>query len=116
MSEEEIQRGIAITTAEYNKLKAKADRLDELLVIYKRHYGNVIEYAIELQEKAELVDTLEDEITRRQEDTRLALKLQERIEAFREFVLIRRDDIEKDMENFGMLKPVLDYFLEEAYG
>jgi len=32
----------------------------------------------------------------------------------RDFVLSRRDDIEKDMENFGALKPVLDYFLAEA--
>lgn len=43
--------------AEGDKLKEKADRLDELLVIYKRHYGNVIEYALELQEKAEKLDT-----------------------------------------------------------
>ncbi len=42
--------------AEGDKLKEKADRLDELLVIYKRHYGNVIKYAIELQDKAELWD------------------------------------------------------------
>ena len=32
----------------------------------------------------------------------------------RDFVISRRDDIEKDMENFGVLKPVLDYCLEEA--
>ncbi|GAH49736.1 unnamed protein product [marine sediment metagenome] len=38
------------------------------------------------------------------------------LEAVREFVLSRRDDIEKDMENFGMLQPVLDHFLEEAEG
>jgi len=43
-------------------------------------------------------------------------KLEDILEAVREFVLIRRDDIEKDMENFGMLKPVLNYFLEEAEG
>ena len=41
-------------------------------------------------------------------------KLEDILEAVREFVLIRRDDIEKDMENFGMLKSVLNYFLEEA--
>ena len=38
----------------------------------------------------------------------------ERLEAIKDFVLSRRDDIEKDMENFGMLKPVLNHFLEEA--
>ena len=43
-------------------------------------------------------------------------KLEETLEIVREFVLIRRDDIEKDMENFGMLKPALDYFLEESDG
>ncbi len=42
--------------AEGDILQEKADRLDELLVIYKRHYGNVIEYAIELQKKADLWD------------------------------------------------------------
>jgi len=43
-------------------------------------------------------------------------KLEDILETVREFVLIRRDDIEKDMEDFGMLKPVLDYFLEKAEG
>ncbi len=37
----------------------------------------------ELMEKAKLVDFLEDEIDRRQGDTRLALKLQERLEAIK---------------------------------
>ncbi len=41
-------------------------------------------------------------------------KLEDRLETVREFVLSRRDDIEKDIEDFGMLKPVLKYFLEEA--
>jgi len=41
-------------------------------------------------------------------------KLEDILEAVREFVLSRRDDIEKDMEDFGMLKPVLNYFLERA--
>ena len=36
------------------------------------------------------------------------------LEAVKDFVLSRRSDIEKDMENFGALKPVLNYFLEEA--
>ena len=43
-------------------------------------------------------------------------KLKDRLEAVREFVLSRRDDIEKDTENFGMLKPILLYFLEEDEG
>jgi len=38
----------------------------------------------------------------------------EKLESVREFVLSRRYDIEMDIENFGMLKPVLAYFLEEA--
>ena len=37
-----------------------------------------------------------------------------RLEAVKDFVLSRRSDIEKDIENFGALKPVLNYFLEEA--
>ena len=41
-------------------------------------------------------------------------KLEDKLESVREFVLSRRDDIENDTENFGMLKPVLNYFLEEA--
>ncbi len=36
----------------------------------------------------------------------------DKIKAVREFVLSRRSDIEQNIENFGMLKPVLDYFLE----
>ena len=43
-------------------------------------------------------------------------KLKDRLEAVREFVLSRRDDIEQDTENFGMLKPILIYFLEEDEG
>ena len=41
-------------------------------------------------------------------------RLEDILEAVREFVLSRRYDIEMDIENFGMLKPVLSYFLEEA--
>jgi len=41
-------------------------------------------------------------------------KLKDILETVREFILIRRDDIEKDIEDFGMLKPALNYFLEEA--
>jgi len=40
----------------------------------------------------------------------------EKLETVREFVLSRRYDIEMCIENFGMLKPVLSYFLEEAEG
>jgi len=36
------------------------------------------------------------------------------LEAVKDFVLSRRSDIEKEVENFGVLKPALDYFLEEA--
>ena len=38
------------------------------------------------KEKTHLVDILEDEITRRQEDTRLWQKLQEQLEAVKKFV------------------------------
>ncbi len=41
-------------------------------------------------------------------------KLKDTLEAVREFVLSRRYDIEMDIENFGMLKDVLAYFLEEV--
>ena len=39
-------------------------------------------------------------------------KLDAKLETVREFVLGRREDIEKDIEDLGMLKPVLEYFLE----
>lgn len=38
------------------------------------------------------------------------------LEAVKDFVLSRRSDIEQDMENFGMLAPILDHFLEEGGG
>jgi len=41
-------------------------------------------------------------------------KLEDILEAVRKFVLSRKYDIEMDIENFGILKPVLSYFLEEA--
>ena len=47
---------------------------------------------------------------------RLLRSLRDKIEAVRDFVLSRRDDIEGDIEDFGMLASVLDYFLEEAEG
>ncbi len=42
------------------------------------------------------------------------IELENKLEAVKEFVLSRRADIENYMEDFGMLKPVLKYFLEEA--
>jgi len=33
------------------------------------------------------------------------------LEAVKEFVLSRREDIENDIEDFGMLKPILSYFM-----
>ena len=43
-------------------------------------------------------------------------RLEDKLEAVREFVLSRKYDIKMEIENFGMLKPVLSYFLEEAKG
>jgi len=40
--------------------------------------------------------------------------LKDKLESVREFVLSRKYDIEMGIENFGMLRPVLSYFLEEA--
>jgi len=40
--------------------------------------------------------------------------LEDILESVREFVLSRKYDIEMDIENFGMLKTVLNYFLEES--
>ncbi len=88
MDEEEIQKATAITTAEYNKLKRKADLWDQYAI-----YDNDKEEEI-------LVKDL--------------IAAYEIIDPVREFVLSRRADIEKDIEDFGMLKPVLNYFLEEA--
>ena len=88
MDEEEVQRATAITTAEYNKLKRKADLWDQ--------------YAIYDNDKEEEI-LVKDLIT-----------AYEKLEYVREFVLSRRSDIENDLEDFGMLKPVLNYFLEEA--
>ena len=34
-----------------------------------------------------------------------------RLEAVKEFVLSRREDIENDIEDSGMLKPILSYFM-----
>jgi len=38
----------------------------------------------------------------------------EKLESVREFVLSRKYDIKMDIENFGMLKPILKHFLEAA--
>jgi len=48
-----------------------------------------------------------------EEKSRADLK---RLEEVKDFVLSRRDDIETDVENFGVLKPVLKHFLEEVEG
>jgi len=40
----------------------------------------------------------------------------EKLETVREFVLSRRVDIVKNIENFGVLKPVFNYFLEKDAG
>jgi len=40
-------------------------------------------------------------------------RLEDKLEAVREFVLSRKYDIEMDIENYGMLRPVLNYFLGE---
>jgi len=87
MAEEEIQAATAMTTAEYDKLKRKADLWDQ--------------YAIYDNDKEEEI-LVKDLIT-----------AYEKLEDIREFVLSRRSDIENDLEDFGMLKPVLNYFLEE---
>jgi len=53
----------------------------------------------------------------REERKRLAGELliaDGKLESVREFVLSRKYDIEMDIENFGMLKTILSYFLEEA--
>jgi len=86
MSEDEIQRGTAITTAEYNKLKEKADAFDFLFGEEGIKTGNVMKLWV----------------------------WRNKLESVREFVLSRKYDIEMDVENFGMLKPVLNYFLEES--
>ncbi len=88
MPDKKIQTATAITTAEYEKLKRKADLWDQ--------------YAIYDNDK-------EEEILVK--DLIIAY---EKLEFVKEFVLSRRADIENEIEDFGMLKPVLNYFLEEA--
>ena len=115
MDEEEVQKATAITTAEYEKLTKKADILEFLfgekgikmenlmkLQIWRRKSDLWDQYAIYDNDK-------EEEILVK--DLIIAY---EKLEFVREFVLSRRADIENDMEDFGMLKPVLNYFLEEA--
>ena len=117
MGEEEIQRGTAITTAEYNKLKKKADILDFLF----GEKGVRTENLMKLQtwrKKAELWDQYAIYDNDKEEEILVKdlLTAYEKLESVREFVLIRRDDIEKNLENFGILKPVLSHFLEETEG
>lgn len=117
MGEEEIQRGTAITTAEYNKLKKKADILDFLF----GEKGVRTENLMKLQtwrKKAELWDQYAIYDNEKEEEILVKdlLTAYEKLESVREFVLIRRDDIEKNLDDFGMLKPVLSHFLEETEG
>ena len=117
MGEEEIQRGTAITTAEYNKLKKKADILDFLF----GEKGVRTENLMKLQtwrKKAELWDQYAIYDNDKEEEILVKdlLTAYEKLESVREFVLIRRDDIEKNLDNFRMLKPVLSHFLEETEG
>ena len=86
MPDEKIQTATAITTAEYDKLKRKADLWDQYAI-----YDNNNEPEILVKDLIIAYEKLED---------------------IREFVLSRRYDIKNDMEDFGMLKPVLNYFLE----
>ena len=88
MDEEEIQKATAITTAEYNKLKRKADLWDQYAI-----YDNDNEPEILVKDLIVAYETLKD---------------------IKEFVLDRRGDIEDEHEDLWMLKKVLDYFLEEA--
>ena len=86
------------TYAALMKLQSEGETVDELiqrLLEYARCYM-IIRGAEDSEEKPRLRPPL--------------------LEAVKDFVLSRRDDIEKDVENFGMLNPVLNYFLEEAEG
>jgi len=47
---------------------------------------------------------------------RLLKSLRNELEAVKEFVLGRREDIENDIEDLGLLQPALNYFLEESEG
>ena len=96
---------IPLTEKEYKELKEKAEKLGDISSYPKIKFGplTALEYL-------DLVELQAEHYTRR------AILAEEKLRAVREFVLSRRDDIEKDIENFGMLKPVLDYFLEEAEG
>ncbi len=39
-------------------------------------------------------------------------ELQTRLEAVREYVIMEAENIKSDMDHKGMLKPILEYFLE----
>ena len=88
MPEEKIQTATAITTAEYEKLKRKADLWDQYAI-----YDNDKEEEILVKDLIVAYETLKN---------------------IKEFVLDRRGDIEDEVEDLWMLKEVLDYFLEEA--
>ena len=85
------------TYADLMRLQSEGETVDELI-------QRLLEYA------------RCDMIIRGAEDSEEKLRLRPRAfaQAVKDFVLSRRDDIEKDVENFGILNPVLKHFLEEA--
>jgi len=115
MGEEEIQKATAITTAEYEKLKKKADILEFLFGEKSVRMENLMKLQL-WREKSDLWDQYAIYDNDKEEEILVKdlITAYEKLEYIREFVLSRRADIEKDMEDFGMLTPVLNYFLEEA--
>ena len=68
---------------------------------------------MELREKAENWNKYVKMFGTYHADTMLSvIERWDKLEAVKEFVLGRREDIEKDIEDLGMLKPILEYFLE----
>ena len=115
MDEEKIQAATAITTAEYEKLKKKADILEFLFGEKGIRMENIMKLQI-WREKADRFDQYAIYDNDKEEEILVKdlIIAYEKLEFVREFVLSRRADIENDTEDFGMLKPVLKYFLEEA--
>ena len=114
MPDEKIQTATAITTAEYEKLKTKADILDFLFGVKGVRMENLMKLQI-WREKSELWDqyAIYDNDKKEEILVKDLITAYEKLEDVRDFVLSRRVDIKNDMEDFGMLKPVLNYFLEE---
>jgi len=84
---------IPFITERIHEIKAMGDRLKEKA----EKWDNLVEKSME----APYIDCVGNA---------------EKLESVREFVLSRKYDIKMDIENFGMLKPVLTYFLKEAEG